>query len=619
MSLFREQILQSPAYYNDDSTVLEHLNRMILTQIDMERKGEIIDKQLIKSCVHMLENLYDDLTESEETRLYVISFEKNFLLTSTDFYRDQAQVMLTEYDAGAYCRYTMKKIVEERDRCRSTLSESTTPKIIKVLDEELIKNRLQDLINATGGVRYMIDNDRIDDLKLFYELNARVDSKKSVLSKAVQDAVADMGAAINKEAITASQAPAAAAAVAQTTQPEGNEKDTERGKAPDRSINVQTAAALKWVDDVLQLKDKFDRIWREAFESDQGLQTSLTRSFSDFINSVLFPRSTEYISLFIDDNMKKGIKGKTENEVDLVLEKAITLLRYVQDKDLFERYYKKHLGKRLLLGKSISNDIEKQMISRMKLELGNNFTVKMESMFKDITISEELSSGFKEHIASLGDPDPKRVELGMIMMTGNAWPTEFLGGESAEGGKTKCIYPAVLERLKRGFEKYYGEKHSGRTVSWLGHLGQADIRATFPKVPVKEGGFRERRHELNVSTYAMVILLLFNDLANGQSLSFEEIQARTNIPANDLVRNLQSLAVAPKTRVLLKEPAGRDVKPSDRFVFNEGFQGKFVKIKVGVITAGNKVEDDKERRETERRNNDSRGFCIEAAVVRIMK
>jgi len=34
--------------------------------------------------------------------------------------------------------------------------------------------------------------------------------------------------------------------------------------------------------------------------------------------------------------------------------------------------------------KSISNDLEKQMISMTKIGLGNNFTMKLEAMFKDM-------------------------------------------------------------------------------------------------------------------------------------------------------------------------------------------------------------------------------------------
>jgi cullin 3 len=585
------------------------LNHVILELIRMERDGDVIDKHLIKDCVYMLEGLYEGQMETDDNRLYVVSFEGIFLQTSRDFYRAESELMLRESDAGGYCRHTRRRIVEEQDRCRSTLAESTTPKIEKVVEDELIKNRIQELIEMESGVRFMIDNDRMEELSLIYDLNSRVDPKKTELMKAMQKRVVDMGTEVNNAAIAASQAQPLSEA-------------TDKGKSPalDKNLNQQTIAAIKWVEDVLQLKDKFDLIWKNAFSSDNSLQTALTRSFADFINASTFPRSSEYISLFIDENMKKGIKGKTENEIDLVLEKAIVLLRYIQDKDLFERYYKKHLCRRLLMNKSISNDVEKQMISRMKIELGNNFTMKLEAMFKDMTISEELTSGYKGHVAQLGDADPKRIELAINVLTSMTWPLESMGGTGDDEGRTlKCIFPSAIERITRGFEKYYGEKHSGRQLTWLAAMGSADVRAVFPKVPGKDGMLKERRHELNVSTYGMVILLLFNELPADSSLTFEDIQAQTNIPASDLVRNLQSLAVAPKTRILVKEPMSKDVKPTDRFSFNEGFVGKFHRIKVGVVSSGNKVESDRERKDTEKKNDDSRAFCIEAAIVRIMK
>ncbi|ORY12625.1 Cullin [Clohesyomyces aquaticus] len=611
MILFRDDILNSPTSDVDGREVLELLNHVILDQIQMERDGDVIDKHLIKSCVHMLDSLHQDDIEAEDQRLYNASFEAAYLDTSREFYRLEADLMLRDSDAGAYCRHTRRRIYEEEERCRSTLLDVTQPKIQKVVEDELIKNRIHELVEMESGVRFMIDNDRLDELNLIYDLNSRVDDKKAELMRAIQKRIVEMGTDINNAAIAASQAPAPAVVEA---------SDKGKGPLPEKSLNQQTVAAIKWVEDVLALKDKYDTIWDKSFKQDQPLQTALTRSFADFINSPTFPRSSEYISLFIDENMKKGIKGKTEMEVDAVLEKAIILLRYVQDKDLFERYYKKHLCRRLLMNKSISNDVEKQMISKMKIELGNNFTLKLESMFKDMTISEELTSGFKKHVEGLGEKDPKRIELAINVLTSMTWPLETMdNGDDAEGHRPRCIYPPAIDRIKRGFEKYYNEKHSGRQLTWLGNMGSADIKAVFPRVPQKDGSFKERRHDLNVSTYGMIILLLFNELPADQHLTFEEIQAQTNIPRTDLIRNLQSLAVAPKTRILIKEPMSKDVKPSDRFTFNEGFQGKFVKIKVGVVSSGNKVESDRERRETEKKNDDSRGFCIEAAVVRIMK
>lgn len=57
----------------------------------------------------------------------------------------------------------------------------------------------------------------------------------------------------------------------------------------------------------------------------------------------------------------------TEQEIETVLDKTMVLFRYLSEKDVFERYYKTHLAKRLLLNKSVSDDSEKNMISKLKV------------------------------------------------------------------------------------------------------------------------------------------------------------------------------------------------------------------------------------------------------------
>lgn len=53
--------------------------------------------------------------------------------------------------------------------------------------------------------------------------------------------------------------------------------------------------------------------------------------------------------------------------MEVVLDKSMVIFRFLQEKDVFERYYKQHLAKRLLLNKSVSNDNEKNMISKLKV------------------------------------------------------------------------------------------------------------------------------------------------------------------------------------------------------------------------------------------------------------
>lgn len=608
MSLFRDQILRTPIA-EEEEDLLTILTSVVLDQVQMDRDGNAIDKHLIKANVYMLEGLYMSEMETDEEKLYTQCFEQQFLDTSAEFYKQEAERLLKEADAGTYCRRARERIDEESDRCRSTLSETTSNKIQLVVEEELIRHKVKTLIEMDSGVRFMVDNDKLDDLGLVFDLERRVDIKKTELTKAMQEIIRGMGEAIANAAVAAAAAPPPSAPTAE----DGDGDKAKVGGA--RQINQQTVAALKWVEDTLALKDRFDKIWIESFSSDQSMSTALTKSMADNINT--FSRGSEYISLFIDENMKKGIKNKSEAEIDVTLDKAIVLLRYLQDKDIFETYYKKHLCKRLLLNKSQSLDVEKQMILRMKLELGNSFTAKLDNMFKDMTLSEELTTDFRKRVAGLGEADPKRIDLSVNVLTSMTWPLEAFKASSEDDPENKAmtIYPPAIDRIKTGFERFYAGKYSGRKLTWQSNMGDADIKATFPR----SNNGKPRTHEINCSTYAMLILLLFSELPDGASLTLEEIQAQTNIPINALSRNLQSLAVAPKTRFLIKEPMSRDVKAGDRFSFNQNFTSKVIRIKVGVVSAGNKVEGDKERKETEKRNDESRGYAIEAAVVRIMK
>ena len=608
MGQFRDHVLRTPVCDNPDDhiSIANILNAVMLDQVQMDREGDIIDKSLLKSCAYMLEGLYETEDENESTKLYLTSFEPEFLKASQEFYRIEGAKLLLEADAGTFCRDARKRVNEEEDRCRSTLSPLTLTKIRNVVESELIKKNLPEVIALEGsGVKYMLDNERLSELELIYELSAKVDPKKEELRKAVQARILEMGNDVNKATAAANQIPS------KSLEQDGDK--AEGDEKAEKPINQQTTAAIKWVDDVLHLKERYDNVLAEAFKSDQGLQTAFSRSFTDFINA--FDRSSEYLSLFFDENMKKGIKGKTENEVDLLLDKGITLLRYIQDKDMFERYYKKHLSRRLLMKRSISMDAERQMISKMKMEVGNSFTQRIEAMFKDMAVSADLTTNYKRHVAELGDPDPKRAEIDVNVLTSTMWPLETMAPSYNEGeDRPRCIFPSQIERIKQGFEKFYLDKHSGRQLTWQANMGTADLRAYFPEMK----GAKKTR-EINVSTYAMVILLLFNDLPRGGYITTEEIQAQTNIPFNELTRNLQSLGVAQKTRVLRKEPMSKDVKIDDKFYFNETFYSQFQKFKIGVVTSGNKVEDSQERSETEKKNNDTRGGVIEAAVVRIMK
>ncbi len=301
----------------------------------------------------------------------------------------------------------------------------------------------------------MLDNDKLEELKLLYKLVARVDPEKKVLKEMACGRLVELGKEVNanlKNPVIA--------------QPQENGDPSTSGAAAvqqERQANNATALAIKWVDDVLTLKDKYDRIWDLSFNEDKGIQTAITRAFAQFINDL--PEAPEYISLFIDENLRRGIKGRTENEVDAVLDKAVTLFRYLTDKDLFERHYKTHLSRRLINNRSLSHDAEKQMIGKLKVEVGVAFTSKLEGMFRDMNVSEEMTDEFKRHFQDTYENAKNKPELGISVLTSTFWPTKIFGGE----GKT-CAYPPVVEEIREAFSKYYMNRHSGRKLMWKANL-----------------------------------------------------------------------------------------------------------------------------------------------------
>ena len=113
-------------------------------------------------------------------------------------------------------------------------------------------------------------------------------------------------------------------------------------------------------------------------------------------------------------------------------------------------------------------------------------------------------------------------------------------------------------------------------------MGTADLKAKF----------KSRRHEINVSTYQMCVLLLFN---TEDTLSYSQISDITAIPVGDLKRALQSLACA-KFKILRKDPVGREVEDGDSFSFNEEFRAKQLRFKVGTVSA--QKENETEKQET---------------------
>jgi cullin 3 len=217
-------------------------------------------------------------------------------------------------------------------------------------------------------------------------------------------------------------------------------------------------------------------------------------------------------------------------------------------------------------------------------------------MFNDMRLSTEMNGQFKEYLEKSTFVDKNNLDVAVTVLTSTFWPMNL-------SASPKCVMPSVVLQACKAFEHFYFDRHSGRRLTWQPQMGSADVRAYFKK----------SKHLLNVSTYAMVVLLHFS---NEDTLSWDEIKLRTQIADQDLKRTLQSLACA-KFKILNKSSKGRDILPSDNFSFNQDFTSNMARIKIQALAS--KVESDGERKNTQDKVDEERKHQIEASIVRIMK
>lgn len=571
--IFRDQIVRY-------GCIRDHLRETLLNMVMLERKGEVIDHLAIKNACQMLTVLGID-----SRWVYEEDFERPFLTQSASFYKMEAQKFLSENNASIYIKKVESRIIEESERAKLYLDSETEPRIVQVVEDELIKRHMRSIVEMeNSGVVHMIKNTKTEDIACIYKLFSRLkDDGLKTVADCVSAYLREQGKMLVKE--------------------------EEAGTNP-----------ITFVQNLLDLKDRFDHFLQESFNNDKIFKHMISSDFEHFLN--LNSKSPEYLSLFIDDKLKKGSRGMTEQEIETVLDKTMVLFRYLLEKDVFERYYKTHLAKRLLLNKSVSDDSEKNMISKLKTECGCQFTSKLEGMFKDMSVSNTIMEEFKQHITA-HNLLLSGVELTIRILTTGFWPTQ--------SSTPNCTIPPAPRSAFETFKQFYLAKHSGRQLTLQPQMGTAYINAVFYGTKSSEVDSRDgacsssaqsisvptttRKHVLQVSTYQMCVLMLFN---NRERLTYEEIQQETDIPEKDLLRAMQSLSMGKAAqRLLLRTPKTKDIEPSNEFNVNDAFISKFHRVKIQTVAA--KGESEPERKETRSKVDEDRKHEIEAAIVRIMK
>uniref|UniRef100_A0A671KLC1 Cullin-4A n=1 Tax=Sinocyclocheilus anshuiensis TaxID=1608454 RepID=A0A671KLC1_9TELE len=336
LELFRTHIVS-------DGAVQSRTVEGILEQIERERNGETVDRSLLRSLLGMLSDL----------QVYKDSFEQRFLTETNRLYAAEGQRLMQERDVPEYLHHVARRLEEENDRVISYLDQSTQKPLITTVEKQLLGEHMNAILQK--GLWMLLDENRVCELMLLYELLNKVKGGLTALLQAWRDYIKSFGGEI-------------------VSSPE---KDKEM------------------VQELLDFKDKMDHVTQRCFQRNDTFINAMKEAFESFINKRP-NKPAELIAKYVDSKLRAGNKEATEEELERILDKIMIIFRFIHGKDVFEAFYKKDLAKRLLVGKSASVDAEKSMLSKLKHECGAAFTSKLEGMFKDMELSKDIMIQFKQ-------------------------------------------------------------------------------------------------------------------------------------------------------------------------------------------------------------------------------
>ncbi|KIV98167.1 hypothetical protein PV10_01847 [Exophiala mesophila] len=539
----------------------------VLRLVEKQRNGETIDQLQIKAIVDSFVSLGLDEIDSSKSTLdvYKLYFERPFIIATKEYYSNESRRFVAENSIVEYMKKAEARLDEEKERVGLYLHPDIMKKLMDTCNEALIADHSAALRDE---FQVLLDNERTDDLARMYKLLSRIKDGLDPLRSRFEQHVRKAGtSAVEKVA-----------------------------------ANGDNFEPKVYVDALLEIHGKYQQLVNVAFNGESEFVRSLDNACQEFVNHNQVcksnsTRSPELLAKYTDQLLKKGAKAADESELEELLVQIMIVFKYIEDKDVFQKFYSRMLAKRLVHTNSVSDDAETSMISKLKEACGYEYTNKLQRMFQDVQISKDLNTAYKDwHDKVLEDGDEKRTIDSTFQILGTGfWPLNAPNAALAP--------PVEIKKAVDSFIRFYDQKHTGRKLTWLWQLCKGEIRANYirsQKVP----------YTFQVSMYQMAVLLLFND---SDKLDYSEIKELTNLTDDTLD---PAIGILCKARVIIATPEDAKASPGTKYVLNHNFKNKKLKINLNIQV---KSEQKVEAEDTHKTIEEDRKLLLQAVIVRIMK
>ncbi|KAK7881167.1 hypothetical protein WMY93_029576 [Mugilogobius chulae] len=512
------------------------LIRMLLNEIKNDRCGENPNQKVIHGVINSFVHV-EQYKKKFPLKFYQEIFEGPFLIKTGEYYKQEASNLLQESNCSQYMEKVLARLKDEEVRCRKYLHPSSYAKVIHECQQRMVADHLQFL---HGECQSIIRQEKRDDMANMYTLLRAV-------ANGLPHMIQELQVHIHNEGL--------------------------RGTSNLSQENMPT----QFVESVLEVHSKFVQLINTVLNGDQHFMSALDKALTSVVNyrePKSICKAPELLAKYCDNLLKKSAKGMTENEVEDKLTSFITVFKYIDDKDIFQKFYARMLAKRLIHGLSLSMDSEEAMINKLKQACGYEFTSKLHRMYTDMSVSADLNNKFNNFIKTQDTVVDLGISFQIYVLQAGAWPLTHVPSST-------FAIPQELEKSVQMFELFYNQHFSGRKLTWLHYLCTGEVKMNYLSKP----------YVAMVTTYQMAVLLAFN---NSLTVSYKELQDGTQMNEKELQKTIKSLL---------------DVK----MINHDSEKDKF------KITTSMQKDTPQEMEQTRSAVDEDRKMYLQAAIVRIMK